>query len=658
MYACELGHFDGLHSPVCNPFFDESAYSPLTVAVDYSTVGWYQDPDPADTDRPYFAAGNGHPQYVVGEHGPKLWDGKRYYSRALTKALLDSPDLTPQTWPEDVATYTETLEAWPDRITVHNYPHLETQIPDLKVMLVFANSDHVQAPQTKPHIHQAWDGFRGAGLWVRMNPDAAYVQAISPTLASGLPDNAANAAPADWGDIASWGFAAGPGVREEVWRASVAEMADRVQAGAWPPPANNLDGVLFPYPSARLYLPLIMQRYPTIGSVDVNMPAAFEGYTLLAPLQSKETYLIDNAGELVHSWSSDYKPGNVAYLLEGGELLRAAMLEEPSRFQAGGAGGRVERFDWDGDLLWSYNFADQDHRSHHDVERLPNGNLLMIAWEYKSPAEAVAAGCRPNLAQNGLWPDHIIEVSPSQEIVWAWHVWDHLVQDHDPSKENYGVVEDHPGRIDVNHRMEQGADWNHVNSVDYHAGFDQILLSVRQFNEIWIIDHGTTITEARGPDGDLLYRWGNPAAYGGGGEQTLFGQHNAHWIGQGLPGAGNILLFNNGVGRTPPYSSVDEIVLPVDAGGKYAALEATTAWSYELSEELTSLKISGAQRLPNGNTLICSGAEGVILEVTSDGDIVWQYTLAPVPVEPGSEVQPGARDDIFRAYRYAPGSSP
>ncbi len=658
MYPCELGHFDDLHNPVYNPFFDESAYSPLTVTVDYSTVGWYEDPDPAGMDRPYFAADNGQSQYILGQHGPRLWDGKRYYSRALTKALLDNGALTPQTWPEGVATYTETLEAWPDRITVHNYTEFVTQTPDLKVMLVFARSDHVQAPQTKPHIHQAWDGFRDAGLWVRMNPDKAYVQAISPTLESGLPDNAANTEPADWGEIASWGFSSAPGVREVVWLASVAEMADRVQAGAWDAATDNLDGVLFSYPSTRLYLPLIMQRYPTIGSVDVSTPAAFEGHTLLAPLQSKETYLIDNAGDVIHSWRSDYKPGNVAYLLDGGELLRAAVLEEPSRLDGGGAGGRVERFDWDGDLLWFYNFSDQDRRSHHDVELLPNGNLLMLAWEYKSPAEAVAAGCRPNLAQDGLWPEHVIEVSPSKEIVWVWHVWDHLIQDYDLSKENYGMVEDHPGRIDINFRTGQGADWNHVNAIDYNEALDQILLSVRQFNEIWVIDHSTPITEARGPDGDLLYRWGNPAAYGGDGEQELFGQHDAHWIGPGVPGIGNALLFNNGVGRVLSYSSVDEIALPVDEGGEYADFEATTVWSYNLPGELTSLKISGAQRLPNGNTLICSGDPGVIVEVTSDGDIVWQYRLAPVTADSDSGIPSSARDDIFRAYRYAPETVP
>jgi hypothetical protein len=267
MYACELGHFDDQHHPVPNPFFEEQAYSPVTVTVDYSTVGWYEDP--SGMDRPYFAAGHGHPQYIVGQKGPRLWNNKRYYSRALTKALLDNGALTPQTWPADVATYTETKQAWPYRITVHNYPRFITQAPDLKVMLVFASSDHVQAPRTKPHIHQAWDGFRHtAGLWVRMNPDLAYVRAINATHQAGFPDNPANAEPDDWWHIESWGFSHAPlpSVRPDVWLASVAEMADRVRTDSWDEETYDLEGVLVHYPPVRLFLPIIFRKHPTIGS--------------------------------------------------------------------------------------------------------------------------------------------------------------------------------------------------------------------------------------------------------------------------------------------------------------------------------------------------------------------------------------------------------
>ncbi|MGA9349589.1 MAG: hypothetical protein WBW48_12420, partial [Anaerolineae bacterium] len=262
MYPLELGYFDDQHNPVYNPFYDEDDYNPTTVTVDYSTVGWYQE-DPQSPGRPYFAAGNGLPEHVLHEEiHPTMW-GKRYYSRAITQALLDNGALTLENWPEDLATPTETQAAWPFRITVHNYPTLATTAPNLKVMLVFAQDDHVQAAQTKPHIHQAWDGFTdAAGLsWVRMNPDLAYVQAINPSYGSGFPDNLANSEPADWWDIRPWGFPVSQGVREDVWLASVAEMADRVRANNWD---NNLDEVLVEYPPPqptghRLFLPLILK---------------------------------------------------------------------------------------------------------------------------------------------------------------------------------------------------------------------------------------------------------------------------------------------------------------------------------------------------------------------------------------------------------------
>src|SRR5207248_6947015 len=122
-------------------------------------------------------------------------------------------------------------------------------------------------------------------------------------------------------------------------------------------------------------------------------------------------------------------------------------------------------------------------------------------------------------------------------------------------------------------------DWLHVNSVAYNAELDQIMLSVFEFSEVWVIDHGTKTAEAAGHEGgksgkggDLLYRWGNPRAYRAGTvkDQKLFGQHNAQWIAKGLPGEGHVLIFNNGMKRTGgAYSTVDEIVLPVDGKGRY-----------------------------------------------------------------------------------------
>jgi hypothetical protein len=245
-------------------------------------------------------------------------------------------------------------------------------------------------------------------------------------------------------------------------------------------------------------------------------------------------------------------------------------------------------------------------------------------------------------------------------------VWDHLVQDFDSTRPNFGDVAAHPELIDLNFAAPGGsADWNHTNSVAYNAELDQVVVSVHEFSEVWILDHSTTTPEAAGHSGgrygrggDLLYRWGNPQAHGAGGarDQVLFGQHDAQWIADGLPGEGHLLLFNNGLGRAgASYSTVDEIELPVLDAGTYAEpgagepyLPNQLSWRYRESDFYSS-NISGAQRLPNGNTLVCEGASGHLFEVTEAGDIVWSY------VNPYSAPGPrGPRNEVFKVRRYAP----
>lgn len=380
---------------------------------------------------------------------------------------------------------------------------------------------------------------------------------------------------------------------------------------------------------------------------------SFEGYTLFGPEYSQYIYLIDMDGKIVHYWKSDFIQGFGTYLLENGNLYRLDLPGDNPTFRSGGIAGRVELFDVDSNLLWEFEYFNEEHCSHHDIKPLPNGNILLIAWEYKTREEAIALGRNPaRLKSNALWPDHIIEVRPigssGAEIVWEWHVWDHIIQDYDHTKENYGVIEDHPELIDINYG-NMDSDWNHINAIDYNEELDQILLSVHNFNEIWIIDHSTTTKEAvghtggnSGKGGDLLYRWGNPQAYRSGTvkDQKLFGQHGANWIESGCPGEGNILVFNNG-GRNRGYSTVDEIVPPVDNNGNYQKISGKPygpdeqIWVYtsETPTDLFSTILSSAQRLPNGNTLICSAMQGLFIEVTTGGDIVWQYhNILPTPM--------------------------
>jgi hypothetical protein len=436
----------------------------------------------------------------------------------------------------------------------------------------------------------------------------------------------------------------------------------------------------------------VVRRQPEPGQADrtvgliLNDERAFDGYTLLAPKHYTMTYLIDNDGRVVRSWESSYEPGQSAYLLENGHLLRACFVKEV-RLTGGGEGGRIEEYDWDGNLVWEFDYSTDDYVSHHDIEPLPNGNVLVLAVEKKSYQEVIAAGFNPSLLHadvehNGyLLPDYIIEVEPTLpaggNIVWEWHVWDHLIQDHDPTKDNYGVVADHPELADAN--GSGGAIrpfWNHMNSIDYNEQLDQIILSVRGNSEVWVIDHSTTTAEAAahsggnsGQGGDLLYRWGNPATYraGDASDQMLFDQHDAQWIEPRYPGAGNILIFNNGLGRG--YSSVDEIEPPVDENGHYSRVAGAAygpeapVWTYQADSpaDLYSEAISGAQRLPNSNTLICDGVHGVLIEVTRNGEVVWKYVNPVVNTgpltqgdRPGVDHRGHSWNAVFKVQRYAP----
>jgi hypothetical protein len=429
---------------------------------------------------------------------------------------------------------------------------------------------------------------------------------------------------------------------------------------------------------------------PKLGLV-VNRPEASPGYTLLASANSTKTYLIDMQGRVVRSWKSDCNPGLSAYLLENGNLLRTGQIRNPPFF-GGGTGGRIQEFTWDGELVWDFTYFSETQLPNHDVCKLPNGNVLMIVWVKKSAQQAVAAGRRPEtVGETYLLAGSVLEVQPTGKttgkIVWEWHSWDHLAQDFDATKANYGDVASHPERIDLNFgeatiaamvaqpkelaklralgyvggavKKPQSVqpDWLHINGVAYNADLDQIMLSVYEFSEIWVIDHSTTTAEAAShgggryrKGGDLLYRWGNPRAYRAGTakDQRLFGQHDAHWIAKGLPGEGHVLIFNNGIRRIGgAYSTVDEIVLPVDARGRYAHARGKAygpdkpIWTYIAPNrsDFYAPFISGAQRQPNGNTLICSGTNGTVFEVTPQNEIVWKY-VNPVKMAPPPGVFP------------------
>jgi hypothetical protein len=435
----------------------------------------------------------------------------------------------------------------------------------------------------------------------------------------------------------------------------------------------------------------IQAQTRTVGLFINDTAKVYKGYTLFAPKQNTMTYLINNEGRIMHQWTkSIYPPGQSVYLLENGHLLRTCMTK--GLLSSGGdEGGRIEEYDWNDNLVWSMDFSTATYMQHHDIRLLPNGNIIMLVIEKKTYAECIAAGFdpskfQPEIQTKGMMvPDYVVEIKPTYPtggtVVWEWHTWDHLIQNFDASKDNYGVPASHPELIDCDgDGRNLPAFWNHMNSIDYNPAFDQIAMSVRGNSEVWIIDHSTTTLEAkghtggtRGKGGDLLYRWGNPMTFGAGTktDQRYFEQHDVEWVLPGRPGAGNLTCFNNGLGRggTYAFSTVDEFTPAVDGSGNYTMVAGTKpgpanfTWTYQGNavDSLYSENISGAYRLPNGNTIICSGTIGKFIEVTSAGEIVWKYIC---PVELTGRITQGnlpaadpARKDetmnsVFRVYKY------
>lgn len=388
---------------------------------------------------------------------------------------------------------------------------------------------------------------------------------------------------------------------------------------------------------------IIQADKATVGLI-LNEPDSAEGYALFSQLDYPHVYLVDDLGRKVHIWTLEdncFLPK----LTEDGNLMCIIDIRSNS--------SKIAEISRSGTTVWEYNYPN----IHHDFIKLPNGNVLLLLSHRKWRDEAIAAGANPDcVPKNGIRTDYLYEIKPTGthggEVVWEWHVWDHLIQDMYPNKSNYGSVAEHPERIDINFIICSAPmrgtwrDWTHINTLAFNPISNQIMLSPRNFSELWVIDHSTTTEQAAHSGGDIIYRWGNPEAYGAGdaGDQKLFWQHTPHWISSGLPGYGNILVFNNGNGANGRgYSSVDEITPPsslntgfdwqqLDPGS--AAEPAEPIWTYT-AENPTDFFIafkSGAQRISNGNTFVTASKLGTIFQVTPDKNIVWKY-VSPVTTE-------------------------
>ena len=408
-----------------------------------------------------------------------------------------------------------------------------------------------------------------------------------------------------------------------------------------------------------------------------------DGYLIYAVPNSPYVNLVNRKGEVVHQWKGNYASFN-AYLQNDGSIFQGADDPDFPVFGCCGPYGRIQKIGWDSKMLWDFEYANEDHIVHHDFTVMPNGHILAIAYETMSYDKAISLGRKKEMIpKSGPWTEEIIEIEPQGKtggkVVWEWHLWDHLIQDVDSKKANFGKLADHPELFNFNlghplpppgtqealddlkakgmaHRNATldngGADLFHFNAIKYNPDLDQIVFSSQGISEIYIIDHSTTSQQAAshkggryGKGGDFLYRWGNPQNYnrGNSADRKLFGQHDVRWIEKGFPGAGDLTVFNNyppseidwsNMGNTGNnYSAVYELTPPLNNNGMYVLEKdkpfgpEKPVWKYMAPDTLSffSSFISGAQRMENGNTFINQGAKARFFEVTKEGKIVWEY---------------------------------
>jgi hypothetical protein len=462
---------------------------------------------------------------------------------------------------------------------------------------------------------------------------------------------------------------------------------------------------------------------------------SYGGYFMPTNNASGNTHwLMDMMGYVVHQWDA-YSAGVKANLAVPG--IKPEIAEDGTLW----SGGLIQ--DWDGNVLWEFypprdvNISVADMPFHHDMKRIWNKKLnqwtqLIVSNRARTQAEAAAAGGDPATPTSRLTGiDYIIEVSMDKKIVWKWDFMDHTCQSQFPDRPRYVAnVKDAPGKFDVywmtDNQQPRGqaglvADWVHVNSVDFNDEIGHVVINPKHFSDFIVVDHDKTfvsttdfaanIAAAAGPNGDIIYRWGNPSSYNAGaapgwmdeGESQMYGSHNIQWIrpyhwqrphlatdtwpdpatytksGVALPGAGNFIIYDNGCYNPSPNigsrtieinprigaSGNEEVVkgqyIPMVVAGYKSAtgnyqrkISKQDVWYYQSTgpQSFYSSHISGMQRLPNGNTSINSGNQGLMFEVTPSNEIVWQYQYPMAAIGAGGPI--GAKlvaSDSANAYQ-------
>jgi hypothetical protein len=399
--------------------------------------------------------------------------------------------------------------------------------------------------------------------------------------------------------------------------------------------------------------------YPT-GTTIYDPARAWSGYTVLSPLQTQAVLVIDMNGDVVKRWDGfNNSAGGPARVLPGGAVIAANGANPPRQESL-----ELILRDFTGNVVWQFSRNEQittrdgkmiwSARQHHDWQRddFPAG--------YYSPESAPSVEPRttlilahtnrqqPKVANVPLEDDRLIEVSPKGDIVWEWSASDHI--------DELGYSPDARKALSAagSFNANRGSfDWLHINSATYvgpNKWFDQ---GDKRFapNHVIISSRETSVLAIVGRDGSIVWRLGPDFSQSKELQaiRQIIGQHHAHLIPKGLPGAGNLLVFDNGGSSgygAPSGIAPDGRGVYARAGSRVLEINPVTlelVWSYA-NARFFSTNISGAQRLPNGNTLITAGAGGRVFEVTPKGEIVWEYMF---PMFSGAN----ASNAVYRAYR-------
>jgi hypothetical protein len=396
--------------------------------------------------------------------------------------------------------------------------------------------------------------------------------------------------------------------------------------------------------------------FPT-GTTLYDPAKAWNGYTVLSPLGTQAAIVIDMNGNVVKRWEGyNNSAGGPARVLPGGVIVGAAGANPPRQESL-----ELVQKDFDGKVLWQFDHAEQiagmkwSARQHHDWQRedFPAG--------YYAPGVAPSTGAntlvlthtnhvQAKVSAANLEDDRILEVSWDGKIVWEWIASDHV----DDFKFSAEARKAMAGASGAN-AARGSFDWLHVNSATYvgpNHWFDEgdkrfapnnVIISSREASLLAIVARDGSIVWQIGPD------------FGASAElraiRQIIGQHHAHFIPKGLPGAGNLMVFDNGGASgygAPTSNALNGTGIFARPTSRVLEIDPVTlklVWSYT-SPTFFATNISGAQRLVNGNTLVTEGPDGRIFEVTREGGIVWEYLN---PLFTGAAARP--TNSVYRAYR-------